>query len=241
MTDATAERLGYTLYAVFQRTRPVPNLGERLAGTAQRLLADMQGNAARSGLADAVAALPATGVEFRGLYDVSAMRADADVLFWLTGEDPEALQAGYRALRRVAPFSSMEPRWSAVGVHREAEFAKDHSPAFMRGLPPKRWLTVYPFVRSYEWYLLPESERREMLRDHGGKGRDYPDVQANTVAAFALGDYEWLLALEADELIELVDLMRHLRATDARRHVREELPFFTGRRIELAEIDEVVA
>jgi len=80
-----------------------------------------------------------------------------------------------------------------------------------------------------------------MLRDHGGKGRDYPGVQSNTVASFALGDYEWLLALESDELVELVDLMRHLRSTEARRHVREEIPFFTGRLIDFAELDEVLA
>ncbi|HWL03043.1 MAG TPA: hydrogen peroxide-dependent heme synthase, partial [Microbacteriaceae bacterium] len=180
------------------------------------------------------------GVELRGVYDVSGIRADADVLFWLTGEDPAALQAAVRLIRDTVEISALVPRWNALGVHREAEFAKDHSPAYMRGLPPKEWLTVYPFVRSYEWYLLPEAERSAMLRDHGGKGREFPNVLSNTVASFALGDYEWLLALEADELIELVDLMRHLRATDARRHVREEVPFFTGRRIALAEVREVV-
>ena len=58
---------------------------------------------------------------------------------------------------------------------------------------------------------------------------------ANTVSAFALGDYEWLLAFEADELVPIVDLMRHLRAAEARRHTRAELPFLTGRRRPLAE------
>ena len=101
-------------------------------------------------------------------------------------------------------------------------------------------MTVYPFVRSYDWYLLPEAERRDMLADHGRQGSEYPTVQANTVASFALGDYEWILALEADDPVDLVDLMRHLRATDARRHVREEVPFFTGRRIEAGELAEVL-
>jgi hydrogen peroxide-dependent heme synthase len=87
---------------------------------------------------------------------------------------------------------------------------------------------------------LPEPERREMLVEHGMMGREYPQVLSNTVAAFALGDYEWLLALEADELHDIVDLMRHLRYSGARRHVREEIPFFTGRRIEVAETVEVV-
>ena len=72
-------------------------------------------------------------------------------------------------------------------------------------------MCVYPFVRSYEWYLLPDEERRAMLAEHGQMARDFPDVRANTVASFALGDYEWILAFEADELHRIVDLMRHLR------------------------------
>ena len=75
-----------------------------------------------------------------------------------------------------------------------------------------------------------------MLRDHGLAARPFPDVRANTVSAFALGDYEWVLAFEADELHRILDLMRELRATEARRHVREELPFFTGPRVPLAEL-----
>ena len=70
-----------------------------------------------------------------------------------------------------------------------------------------------------------------MLAEHGKMARDYPDVRANTVASFALGDYEWMLAFEADELYRIVDLMRHLRGSDARRHVREEVPFYTGARV----------
>jgi chlorite dismutase len=66
--------------------------------------------------------------------------------------------------------------------------------------------------------------------------RGFPDVRANTVASFALGDYEWILAFEADQLDRIVDLMRELRASTARRHVREEVPFFTGRRRPIAEI-----
>ena len=64
--------------------------------------------------------------------------------------------------------------------------------------------------------VFPDDERRTMLADHGKAARGFPDVRANTVPAFALGDYEWILAFEADELHRIVDLMRHLRATEAR-------------------------
>jgi chlorite dismutase len=149
------------------------------------------------------------------------------------------LQWALRELRRALP--GLVPTWNALGVHRDAEFTANHLPAFMRGKDPELWLTVYPFVRSYEWYLLPDDERRAMLGQHGRKGSEYSQVLANTVASFALGDYEWILALEAPELVDLVDLMRHLRQTDARRHVREEVPFYTGRRITVAEVAEVLS
>ena len=161
------------------------------------------------------------------------VRADADVMIWTHAPEAETLQWAHRQLRRSRLLKSLLPTWNAMGVHRDAEFNKSHVPGFLRGVEPKGWLTLYPFVRSYEWYLLPEEERRTMLIDHGKAARPYPDVRANTVSAFALGDYEWLLAFEADELHRIVDLMRDLRATEARRHVREELPFFTGPRVGL--------
>jgi chlorite dismutase len=219
MTSNT-EDLGYTLWAVLRRN---PN---HVAGGGD--------------LAPAVAAVEASGVTVRGFYDVSAMRADADLMVWLHGDDPAKLQAALRVLRRSEVLAPLLPTWNAMGVHRDAEFTANHLPAFMRGKEPEAWLTVYPFVRSYEWYLLPDEERRAMLGQHGRKGSEYTQVLANTVAGFALGDYEWILALEAPDLVDLVDLMRHLRQTDARRHVREEIPFYTGRRIRLDEVGEVL-
>jgi chlorite dismutase len=188
-------------------------------------------------LSKAVAAVEKAGVIIRGWYDVSSLRADADLMVWLHGAPPETLQWALRELRRSELLTTLLPTWNALGVHRDAEFTASHLPSFMKGKPPEKWLTVYPFVRSYEWYLLPDDERRAMLGNHGRKGAEYP----NTVASFALGDYEWILALEAPELVDLVDLMRHLRQTDARRHVREEVPFYTGRRIAVNEIAEVLS
>jgi len=221
--------LGYTLWAVLRRNPALPLAVDGV--DAPDALAEID---------HAIASIEAEDVMVRGIYDVSGLRADADIMVWMHGSVPETLQWALRQLRRTRIFTPLLPVWNAMGVHRDAEFSASHLPAFMRGKEPAAWLTVYPFVRSYEWYILPEDERRAMLADHGRKGAQYRSVLANTVASFALGDYEWILALEDDELTNLVDLMRHLRQTEARLHVREEVPFFTGRRIEIAEILEVL-
>ncbi|AEA25096.1 hydrogen peroxide-dependent heme synthase [Pseudonocardia benzenivorans] len=184
-----------------------------------------------------VEALAGKGVVVRGVYDLAGLRADADYMIWWHAETVEALQAAYADLRRTTALGRASvPVWSQVALHRPAEFNKSHIPAFLAGEEARRYVCVYPFVRSYDWYLLPDDERRKMLADHGKEARDYPDVRANTVPAFALGDYEWILAFEADELHRIVDLMRHLRATEARRHVREEIPFYTGPRVEVGDL-----
>lgn len=197
--------INYTMYSVFR---------------AQRI-----GSATPAEILAAVGEID--GLVTRGWYEISGFRADADVMIWWHAKTPETLQAAYRAVVKASQ-GALEPVWSNVGVHRAAEFNRAHVPAFLAGEAPKGYVCVYPFVRSREWYLLPEDERRQMLRDHGYAARDFRDVLANTVSSFALGDYEWLLAFESDDLIRIVDLMRELRATEARNHVIEETPFFTG-------------
>lgn len=224
--SAVAEQINqetnFTMFAVFREVRRGGEVGLSPAWReiAKGLLAELE-------------SIP--GLVTRGWYDVSGFRADADLLLWWHAPDTAALQRAYRTLLDWTG-GSLDPVWSNIGVHRAAEFNRGHVPAFLAGDDPAGFICVYPFVRSHEWYLLPEDERRTMLREHGAAARDYGDVLANTVASFALGDYEWLLAFESDDLLRIVDLMRDLRATDARRHVREEVPFFTGPRVDPAQL-----
>lgn len=179
------------------------------------------------------------GGELRGAYDLRGFRGDSDLLLWAHATAAEQIQELLRRFSRSELGRNFVSFWSGMGLHRPAEFNRAHVPGFMMGQSAKDWLCVYPFVRSYEWYLLPEDQRRDMLIEHGKRGHDYQGIVSNTVASFALGDYEWLLALESDDLFELVDMMRDLRYTRARMHVREEVPFFTGKQIQHTQIGEI--
>ncbi|MBM4469605.1 hypothetical protein GS502_09655, partial [Rhodococcus hoagii] len=181
--DKLNSTLRYAMFSVFQVQPGV--LGEDRA-------------AAVKNAQDFFASYEDTETVVRGIYDVAGVRADADYMIWTHAERLEDLQKLYADFRRTTDLGqSSDPVWSNVALHRPAEFNKSHVPAFIAGEEPGDYICVYPFVRSYEWYLLPDADRRKMLADHGMAGRTYPDVRANTIPAFALGDYEWILAFEA--------------------------------------------
>jgi peroxiredoxin len=215
------EVIRYTAWSVFTVSTPLADAPRQdYAAEVEALFADLAG----------------TDVTVRGTYDVSALRADAELMVWWHAETVEQLQDAYARLRRTRLGGHLRPVWSVMALHRPAEFNKSHVPAFLAEEHSRKYVCVYPFVRSYEWYLLPDVERRGLLAEHGQLARDYPDVRANTVASFALNDFEWILAFEADELHRIVDLMRHLRSSETRRHVREEVPFYTGTQRPIADI-----
>jgi chlorite dismutase len=211
------ELIRYTMWSVF---RVADRAGLESGGL---------GNAAAE-VNDLLEQAAGKGIVTRGCYDLQGLRAGADYMFWWVASDPDDLQDLYARFRRIRLGRCSEPVWSVMALHRPAEFNKSHIPAFVAEEEPRAYVSVYPFVRSYQWYLLDPADRRRMLAEHGMMAREYPDVRANTVPCFSLNDYEWILAFEADELHRLVDLMRHLRGSEARLHTRVEIPFYTGRR-----------
>lgn len=202
----------YVLYPCFKATRAFRDLdADDVAQEVENLFKEWSG-----------------AVTVRGVYSTAGFRADADLMLWLVGPGPDAVQEAFVAFGRTQAGRELELSWSFMGVVKPAEFTADHAPAFVKGESPRRYLCVYPFVRTPEWYLLPPEERAALLRQHGEIGREFPEVLANSTSAFGINDWEWILAFEADELDRIVDCIRRLREAEARRFTKVEIPFVTG-------------
>ena len=175
-------------------------------------------------------------VRTRGAYTTNAFTANADLMFWWVAESVDDIEELLNEFRRTRLGQAMTPVVTFLGVTRPAEFAVDHQPAFVKGDDPKKYICVYPFVRTPEWYLLDPKERGRLLREHGEAGREFSDVLANTTSAFGLGDFEWILCFEADSPVRTVELIRRLRATEARRYTKVEIPFVSGIRKDVGKL-----
>ena len=177
-------------------------------------------------------------VHVRGAYSATGLRPDTDLLFWWTSNTVDDIQELLVEIKRTPLGRGLELTHAFLGVTRPAEFSPDHLPAFLRGEEPKRYISVYPFVRTEEWYLMDPAQRAQLLREHGTMGREFPDVLPNTTSSFGLGDWEWILAFEADDLTRIVDCLRKLREAEARRYTKLDIPFVVGIRRELSEVIE---
>ena len=173
-------------------------------------------------------------IEIRGIYSTVGFKPEHDLMFWWVARSVDDVQDLLVAFRATDLGRALQQREMFLGVVQPAEFSKDHQPAFAQGKAPKKYACVYPYARTMDWYLLDPAVRGKMLREHGEAGREFPDVLANTTSAFGLGDYEWILAFEADGPERIVELLRRLRSVEARRYTRLETPFVTGIRKDLA-------
>lgn len=172
-------------------------------------------------------------VGLRGAYVVQGFQGHTDILFWTFADRAEDLQDLQLALRRSPLGAWIETPHAFMGITKPFEFS-EHPTSFAVGMAPRRFLCFYPFIRKPEYYLLPPWERRAVIGDHGRIGHEFvPDILTNGVYGFGLGDYEWLLTFETDDLSRLVDCVRKLRESKSRLYMQDEHPFIVGRHFAL--------
>ncbi len=174
-----------------------------------------------------------TDVIVRGIYDVAGTRADADFMIWTHAEHIEDLQKLYADFRRTTILGrASTPVWSNTALHRPAEFNKSHLPAFIAGEEPATTSACTPSCGPTSGTCCPTSSAARCSPTTAWRPAATP-TSAPTPFRPRARRLRVDPRLRAPELHRIVDLMRDLRATDARLHVREETPFFTGPRVDV--------
>lgn len=129
-------------------------------------------------------------VTLRGCYSLVGLRADADLLLWAWGDDLDALQRLGVALRQSGLGRYLTQAETYLGVVSVPRYDPEHGPAFVTGVPARRYISVYPFVKTAEWYQLAYEERRRLMAEHGQVGRKYavPRERVAEMARAAKGE-----------------------------------------------------
>lgn len=164
------------------------------------------------------------GVRVR-TYSTLGLRDDADLMFWLAARSVEEIQGVIARLYSTVFGKYITPSMTYLSCTRPSTYAKNARPmSFVAGDEPKKYAVVYPFVKSREWYLLTREKRQELMDEHIRVSQKYPQVALNTTYSFGIGDQDFMLAFEVDDLRDFQDLIMDLRETQVSRFVTADVP-----------------
>ncbi|MBI3088302.1 MAG: chlorite dismutase family protein [Candidatus Omnitrophica bacterium] len=165
-------------------------------------------------------------------YSLVGLKADVDFLIWRVGQSLEQLQEMSAAVRQTAMAGYLSMPHSYLSMTKRSIYVDkldpDH-PDKRRFITPfhSKYLFVYPFVKTPEWYALPFEQRQAMMDEHIVLGNKYPSVRIHTTYAFGLDDPEFVLAFESDRPQDFLDLVMEMRESKARRYTQRDTPIFT--------------
>ena len=163
-------------------------------------------------------------------YSTIGLRAEGDLLLWRMASRLEDVEESAADLLASGVGRWMSTAMSMVGLTRPSQYVKrptTQEQSLFEG-ERSRYLVVYPFVKSSEWYLTPAEERQEVMRGHMKVGHGYPQVRQLLAYSFGLDDQEFIVAYETDDLLAFQDLVRALRETESRRATVRDTPIITG-------------
>ena len=158
-------------------------------------------------------------------FSLVGTRGDAELLLVAEAENLERVHEFHVVLAQSGLMRWAEIPYSFLGMRKSSEYSEDERLVARRFRG--RYVFVYPFVKSREWYALPAEERWRIMQGHIAVGREYPGVDNHTTYSFGLDDQEFVVAFDTDDVGTFLDLVQRLRTTEASRYTVRDTPSFT--------------
>jgi chlorite dismutase len=180
-------------------------------------------------------------------YSTVGLKPTVDFMLWRITFDIDTLQQMAAAINKSVLGRYLDVPHSYLAMTKHSQYVQEHVHEGQEGrrlriVPGKKpFLFVYPFVKTRDWYLLPQPERQRIMNEHIAIGHKYPRVKINTTYSFGLDDQDFVVAFEAEKPEEFLDLVQELRETESSKYTVRDTPMYTCRRSTLEEILDSIA
>jgi chlorite dismutase len=168
-------------------------------------------------------------------YSLVGTRGDADLMVWMVSEDLGEFHRFSATLNGTSMAAYLEQPYHYFAMTKRSMYVDQHEHPGQEGRSSRlvivpggrRYLFVYPFVKTRAWYRLSAEERQRQMDEHIGTGHRYPGVKINTTYSFGLDDQEFVVAFESDSAADFLDLVQEMRGSEASTHTVRDTPSFT--------------
>jgi chlorite dismutase len=171
-------------------------------------------------------------------YSTIGLRHDSEFMIWTISSSLENIQVFTSKMYSTILGKYVEPTNTFLSLTRKSIYSNRVKLGFeSENVAPLKYVVVYPFIKSREWYLLPLEKRKQMMDEHINVGRKYPAIRLNTTYSFGIGDQDFMLAFETDDLSMFQNLIMDLRETQVSRYILKDLPMIP---CVLKNMDEII-
>lgn len=166
-------------------------------------------------------------------YSLVGTRGDADLMLWKVSPTLESISGMMAQINRTELGRYLQTPYSYLAMTRPSPYVDQHRHEGQEGttstmrIVGRKYLIIYPFVKTHEWYQLPQEDRQRLMSEHFTIGHKYPEVKISTAYSFGLDDQEFVLGFETDETSGFLDLVMALRESQARPYTLLDTPIFT--------------
>jgi chlorite dismutase len=171
-------------------------------------------------------------------YSTIGLRHDSEFMIWTVSPSLENIQIFASKIYSTIFGKYVEPTNTFLSLTRKSIYSNQVKLGFESDDDAQlRYVVVYPFIKSREWYLLPFEKRKQLMDEHIKVGRKYPEIRLNTTYSFGIGDQDFMLAFETDDLSKFQDLIMDLRETQVSRYILKDIPMIP---CVLKNMDEII-
>ncbi|CEK12951.1 hypothetical protein CWRG_00285 [Chthonomonas calidirosea] len=174
-------------------------------------------------------------------YSLTGIRGDVDLLLWMASPDLDLLRNHAARFLRTGIGRWMTQPYCFLSMTKASQYkdptAKNEPEGRRLIIRPtgRKFLFVYPFVKTRAWYRMPYEERQKAMAEHIELGHKYPTVKLNTTYSFGIDDQEFVVAFETDIPADFLDLVQHMRESEASAYTLRDTPTFTCVQVPLRE------
>jgi chlorite dismutase len=162
-------------------------------------------------------------------YSMIGLKPGSDLLLWRLAPALDELEDAAAAVMRTRMGGYLHVAHSLLGIIQPSQYVKRptvQEQSLFSG-ERSRYLVVYPFTKSAEWYLLGQAARQGIMNEHMRVGHEYQQVRQLLAYSFGIDDQDFLVAYETDDLVAFGNLVRDLRSTESRRSTVRDTPILT--------------
>lgn len=160
-------------------------------------------------------------------YATLGLKADTTIMLWLQADSPEDIQDLLTQLLHTKLGQSLRISYTLFGMTRPTQYSPTSKGHLETGRKGGKYLTIYPFVKTKEWYQLDFEKRKNLMWGHVQIGKKHPKIEQLLLYSYGVDDSEFIVSYEMDDLLEFQTLVMELRSDAVRQYTQSDTPIFT--------------